>query len=246
MRVVEGLREIGLPHAASKYEELAQLASKEKFSYEEFTLKLIEEEKKERARRREEVLLRLSNLPVIKTFAGFDFSFNPSIDKKMIEELRSLRFIEEHSNLLFLGPPGVGKTHLAIALGVEAIKRGYLTYFTTVDEIARRLKTTKEEYFPRRLRNYRKAQLLIIDEIGYLPLDKEEANLLFQVISTRYEKGSIIITSNKSIIEWGEYLADPVLASALLDRLLHHSYVINIRGKSYRIKGRLKHGEKPR
>jgi len=119
-----------------------------------------------------------------------------------------------------------------------------VTYFTTVDEIARRLKTTKEEHFPRRLRNYRKAQLLIIDEIGYLPLDKEEANLLFQVISTRYEKGSIIITYNKSIVEWGEYLADSVLASALLDRLLHHSYVINIRGKSYRIKDRLKQGEK--
>jgi len=108
MRVVERLREIGLPHAASKYEELAQLASEEKFSYEEFTVKLIEEEKKERARRREEVLLRLSNFPVIKTFEGFDFSFNPTIEKKVIEELRSLRFIEEHSNLLFLGPPGVG------------------------------------------------------------------------------------------------------------------------------------------
>jgi len=172
-------------YVSSKYEELAHKVADEKISYEEFILKLTENEKKERARRQEEVLLRMSNFPVIKAFEGFDFSFNPTIEKKVIEELRSLRFIEEHSNLLFLGPPGVGKTQ--------------------------------------RLRNYRKAQLLIIDEIGYLPLDKEEANLLFQVISTRYEKGSIIITSNKSIVEWGEYLADPVLASALLDRLLHHS-----------------------
>jgi len=138
----------------------------------------------------------------------------------------------------------VGKTHLAIALGVEAIKKGYGAYFTTVDEIARRLKTSKEEHFPRRLRNYAKAQVLIIDEIGYLPLDKEEANLLFQVISARYEKGTIVITSNKSIVDWGEYLADSVLASALLDRLLHHSYVVNIKGKSFRIKDKLKAGEK--
>jgi DNA replication protein DnaC len=119
-----------------------------------------------------------------------------------------------------------------------------MTYFIIVDEIARRLRTSKEEHFPRRLRTYSKAQLLIIDEVGYLPLNKEEANLLFQVISARYEKGSIMITSNKSIVDWGEYLSDSVLASALLDRLLHHSYVINIKGRSYRIKDKLKTGEK--
>lgn len=243
MNVVERLREIGLHHAASKYDELARKAAEEKCSYEQFILKLAEQEKRERARRREEVLLRLSNFPVIKTFEGFDFRFNPSIEKKVLEELRTLRFIEERSNVLFLGPPGVGKTHLTVALGVEAIKKGYMTYFITVDEIARRLRTSKEEHFARRLRTYSKAQLLII-EVGYLPLNKEEANLLFQVISARYEKGSIMITSNKSIVDWGEYLSDSVLASALLDRLLHHSYVINIKGRSYRIKDKLKTGEK--
>lgn len=244
MTIVEKLQEIGLGYAAAKYEEVAQKASEKKFSYEEFIVKLLEQEKRERSRRREEILLRLSNFPVIKTFDGFDFSFNASIEKKVIEELRTMRFIEESSNVLFLGPPGVGKTHLAIALGVEAIQKGYVAYFTTVDEIARKLKTSKEEYFPKRLRSYSKPQLLIIDEIGYLPLDKEEANLLFQVISTRYEKGSLIITSNKSMVEWGEYLADSVLASALLDRLLHHSYVVNIKGKSFRIKDKLKLGTK--
>lgn len=243
MTAVEALREIGLSHAAEHYDVLARKASKEKYSYEQFILKLADQEKRERAKRREEILLRLSHFPVIKTFAGFDYSFNPSIDKKVIEELKSLRFVQERSNVLFLGPPGVGKTHLALALGVETIKKGHMTYFTTVDEIVRRLKTTQEEHFPRRLRTYTKAQLLIIDEIGYLPLDTEGANLLFQVISARYEKGSIIITSNKSIVDWGEYLSDPVLASALLDRLLHHSYVINIQGKSYRIKDKLKKRE---
>ncbi len=240
MSIVEKLKDIGLNHAALTYDDLAREAAEEKYSYEQFIVKLIEKEKRERSKRREEVLLRLSNFPVIKTLKGFDFSFNPSIEKKVIEELKSLRFIEEHSNVLFLGPPGVGKTHLAIALGVEAIRQGYTCYFTTVDEIARRLKTSKEENFPRRLRTIIRAQLLIIDEIGYLPLNREEANLLFQVINTLYEKGSIIITSNKSIVEWGEYLADTVLATALLDRLLHHSYVINIKGKSFRIKDRAK------
>ncbi len=243
MRVEERLQEIGMVHAAQRYPEIARAAAKEKCSYEAFLTKLLEVERRERLRRREEVLLRLSNFPVVKTFEGFDFRFNPSIEKTVMEELRTLGFLRERSNVLFLGPPGVGKTHLAIALGVEAVKAGYMTYFTTVDEIARKLRSTKEEHFPRRLRTYVRPQLLIIDEVGYLPLNQEEANLLFQVVNARYEKGSILLTSNKSIVEWGDYLADPVLASALLDRLLHHCYAITINGKSYRLKNRMKSGK---
>jgi len=239
MKIEEQLKQIGLDQAALKYSQISRRAVRDKWSYEEFVCNLIEEEIRWRKRRKETLYLQLAKFPTIKTFEGFDFSFNLSLEKRAIEELKKMRFVQRRENIILLGPPGVGKTHIAISLGIEAVKEGYLTYFTTVDEIVRKLKTTKDESFLKRLKKYIKPQLLIIDEMGYIPLQKEEANLLFQLVNDRYEKGSIIITSNKSIVEWGEYLGDDVLAGAILDRLLHHSYVINIKGNSYRLKDKL-------
>ena len=239
MGVEEKLVTLGLVHAAEEYGEVTRKATTQKLCYGEFLGALLESELTHRRRRKEAMLMKLANLPVVKTFEGFDFSFNPSVEKRIIDELKSTRFVEERQNLLLLGPPGVGKTHIAIALGVEVIKNGFTTYFTTVDEITRRLKSTKEEGFTRRMKAYTRTSLLIIDEMGYLPLNRDEANLLFSVVNSRYERGSIIITSNKSVTKWGEYLSDHVLATAILDRLLHHSYVIVIKGKSYRLKNRI-------
>lgn len=240
MKVIQKLKAAGLTEAASKYSELLKVATLKKHSYGEFVTALAEEEIEYRRFKKETIFLQLARFPVIKTFQGLDFSFNLILEKKAIEELKKLRFIKQAENVIILGPPGVGKTHIAIALGVEAVKNGCQAYFTTVDEIVARVVTTKDENFLKRLHRYIQPHLLIIDEMGYTPLEKEQANILFKLVTKRYERGSIIITSNKSITQWGEYLGDEVLASAMLDRLLHHSYVINIKGKSYRLKGKLK------
>ena len=241
MNVEEKLRQAGMDYAAQRYGEIARRAVTEKWSYAQTIGRLLDDELEGRRERKGSLYLQLAHFPVIKTFEEFDFSFNLSKEKASIEELKEMSFVQRHQNVVLLGPPGVGKTHIAIALGVEAVKNGFQTYFTTLDEIMRKLKTTKDENFVRKIKRYVTPRLLIIDEMGYTPLCNEEANVLFQIINERYEKASIIITSNKSIMEWGDYLGDEVLASAILDRLLHHSYTFNIRGNSYRLKDKLKY-----
>ncbi|MCS3916059.1 DNA replication protein DnaC [Caldanaerobacter subterraneus subsp. tengcongensis MB4] len=152
-------------------------------------------------------------------------------------------FVHRAENVIFLGPPGVGKTHLVVALAVEALSQGIPVYFITLSKLIEDLKKGYEENrLDRKMRNYIRPRLLVVDEVGYLPLDNLGANLFFQLISARYERGSIILTSNKGFGEWGELMGDPVLATAVLDRLLHHAHIINIRGNSYRLKDRLKAG----
>ncbi len=181
--------------------------------------------------------VKVANFPFIKTLEDFDFSFQPSINKEQIINYKYLRFIENKENIVFIGSPGVGKTHLATAIGIEAAKLRTSTYFISCSDLILQLKRAHlENRLEQRLKFFAKYKLLIIDEVGFLPLDIESSNLLFQLIAKRYEKNSTIVTTNKSLSRWGEIFGDPVIANAILDRLLHHSNVINIVGRSYRTK----------
>jgi DNA replication protein DnaC len=169
----------------------------------------------------------------------FDFSFQPSIDKRQIDELATMRFLENGENIVFLGPPGVGKTHLASALGMAAAKHRFSTCCINCHSLIEQLKKAHfENRLPEKLRTLGKYKLLVIDEIGYLPMDIQGANLFFQLIAKRYEKVSTIFASNKTFSQWNEVFADLTIASAILDRVLHHCTVINIKGESYRLKER--------
>lgn len=236
---LEALEQIGATTALAQLDSIAQQAAAQGWSYSHFLGRLLEPELAARKQRVIETNLRFAGLPYLKRMEDFDFSFQPAIDKTLLEELATGRFLAEGRNVLFLGPPGVGKTHLAIALGVIAAELGNRLYFTSALELARKLATA---YQQNRLAHAMKVlltpKLLIIDEVGYLGLDSTQANLLFQVICNRYERNlSIILTSNKAFADWAHIFAnDPVMASAALDRLLHRSTVINIKGQSYRLK----------
>lgn len=186
-------------------------------------------------------LVRMAGFPYHKTFEDFDFSFQPSINKEEILDFKNLRFIENKENILFVGSPGVGKTHLATSIGIQSAKNRYSTYFISCHDLISNLKKANyENRLYDKIKNYEKYSVFIIDEVGYLPIDTEGANLLFQLINKRYEKHSTIITTNKPFGQWGELFGDNMIANAILDRLIHHSHIININGNSYRTKDKLK------
>ena len=184
--------------------------------------------------------VRTAGFPFIKTFDDFDFSFQPTINKEQILDFKNLRFVENKENIIFVGSPGVGKTHLATAIGIIAAKNRDSTYFINCNDLISNLKkANSENRFMNRLNHYSKYKVLIIDEVGFLPIDTEGANMLFQLINKRYENHSTIITTNKPFGKWHEIFRDVTLANAILDRLLHHSHIINISGNSYRLKDKM-------
>jgi DNA replication protein DnaC len=198
---------------------------------------LLAEELTLRENRRVRTALVMARLSTIKTLAGFDFAFQPSLDRNRIMALAELTFIERCEVVHFLGPPGTGKSHLSVALGVEAVKAGRSVYFLTLADLVGALaKAEREGTLREKIRFFCRPALLIVDEIGYLPVVPGGANLFFQLVNARYERGAMILTSNRGFAEWGEVFGDPVVATALLDRLLHHAVVVQIEGSSYRLR----------
>lgn len=242
-RVQSYLSRLKLTRIADQLDPLAEQAARDSWTYVEFLDHLLEAEVSARYARDVAMKTKLAHLPFLKTLDEFDFAFQPSINDRQIRELATVRFIANGENVLLLGPPGVGKTHLAIALGMTAIAQSISVYFLTVADLLEMLhRDAQEDRLTHRLRTLCKPKLLILDEMGYFPLDRMAAQFLFQLVSRRYLKGSIILTSNKSYGEWGDIFADQVLATAILDRLLHHSTTINIRGHSYRLRDKRKSG----
>ena len=242
-RLHTNLKKLKLNTIDAIVDNYLEIAAKERKTTLDVLDHLVDQERHAKDASSQETRMRLAGFPVKKRLEDFDFDFQSSIDKNVISDLASLRFVYNMENVVFLGPPGVGKSHLAIALGIEAVKAGLSVYFTNAGTLIDRLKkANRDGLVEEKLRTLTKYKLLIIDEMGYLPFDGEGAHSFFQLVSKRYEKTSTIFTSNKSYGEWGEIFHDHVIAAAVLDRILHHCTTVNIKGESYRLKERKKHG----
>jgi DNA replication protein DnaC len=237
------LDKLKMEHLEAQLDALCEQAAQREWDYKTFLTEGLRLEWQGRFQRGIETRLRQSRFPWIKTLEQFDFDFQPSLDRRQVRELAGLSFVERAHNVVILGPPGVGKTHVAVALGVKAVEAGYTVLFHTLESLMTRLNRAQHENrLEATLKQLTYPKLLILDELGYLPLTHHEASLFFRLVVRRYERGSLIVTSNKSFLDWGEVFNDQVLATAILDRLLHHATTLNIKGESYRLKEKRRAG----
>ena len=236
-KLLNGLSDLGIHKMQEYLDQYIALVNQGEKSFSEALEELVDIEKKNNQVRRENANVKTANFPFIKTMDDFDFGFQPNVNKKEMLELCNLGFLDNHENILFVGSSGVGKTHLATAIGICCAKARNITYFITFENLMNQLKAAlHENRLEARMKFFAKYKVLIIDEIGYMPIDMDSANLFFQLIARRYEKNSTIITTNTPFSKWGEVFGSATLANAVLDRLLHHSAVIPIKGPSYRLK----------
>jgi DNA replication protein DnaC len=237
------LDRLKLEHLRLQLDGVCEQAAKANLDYQSFLAQALESEWRGRQQRGIEMRLRMARFPWLKTLDQFDFECQPSLDRKVVRELAGLSFVDRAENVVLLGPPGVGKTHLAIAFGIKAVEAGASVLFLTLETLMSRvIRARQENRLERLLQQLAAPRLLILDELGYLPLLREEASLFFRLLVRRYERGSLIVTSNKRFADWGEVFNDQVLATAILDRLLHHATTLNIKGESYRLREKKKAG----
>jgi len=242
-RVLENLGRLRLGRIVDQLDALLSDAARGEPTYLDFLDSILREEVGAKQRKRIAMGIQIAHFPAVKTLDDFEFKFQPSVDQKLVRELAVSRYVANAENVLIFGPPRVGKTHLAIGLGRAAVEAGYTVLFTSATALLGALsKAETEGQLAERLAFFAKPKLLVVDELGHLPFEKRSAHLFFQLVARRYEKGAMVITTNQVVTQWGAVFGDEVLAAAILDRLLHHSFTLMIQGESYRLKQKRKAG----